>query len=539
MKQLQSTQELLAELATLRTRLAEAEDTLAAIRQGRVDAVVVDGPQGGQIFTLLEADQPYRVMIESMQEGAVTLTTDGTILFSNQSFARLVRTPLEQILGRNLRQFIAAADHTQFAVLLEHGHAVSSAGELPLLTSDSTQVPVALSLTSLRTYDLPAVCMVVTDLTDQKRHAELAAAQQALRESEARFRALADTAPGMVWTARPDGTIYYANRQWFMFCGLTQEENTQAWPQLVLHPDDRERCLAQWTRALRDGTDYESEARNRRHDGEYRWLLTRAVPVRDAQGRIMAWYGTTTDIHGRKQNEEEREHLLAELQRINAELQQFSYAVSHDLNEPLRTISNFLQLFMRRSQEKLDVADKEYLTFAVDGAQRMRQMLADLLAYTRVDGPTGTFTVVDSEALLTRVLSELQVAIADAKADVTHDPLPTVLGDATRLGQVLQNLIGNALKFRGVAALRIHVSAQRDSQHWRFAVRDNGIGIDPQQTGRLFKVFQRLHTHSEYPGTGIGLAICKKIVERHGGRIWVESQPGEGSIFYFTVKDAC
>jgi light-regulated signal transduction histidine kinase (bacteriophytochrome) len=132
----------------------------------------------------------------------------------------------------------------------------------------------------------------------------------------------------------------------------------------------------------------------------------------------------------------------------------------------------------------------------------------------------------------------LQLAIADAKAEVTHDPLPTVLGDATRLGQVFQNLIGNALKFRGMAVPRIHVSAQRDGQHWRFAVRDNGIGIDPQQAGRLFQVFQRLHTHSEYPGTGIGLAICKRIVELHGGRIWVESQPGEGSIFYFTIKDA-
>ncbi len=151
-------------------------------------------------------------------------------------------------------------------------------------------------------------------------------------------------------------------------------------------------------------------------------------------------------------------------------------------------------------------------------------MIADLLAYTRVGGPTTAFTAVDGETLLARILGGLQIAIADAQAEVTHDPLPVVQGDETRLGQVLQNLIGNALKFRGQTPPRIHVSVVKEDRHWRFSVRDNGIGVDPQQAPRIFQVFQRLHTRSEYPGTGIGLAICKKIVEHHGGRIWVESQ---------------
>jgi len=243
------------------------------------------------------------------------------------------------------------------------------------------------------------------------------------------------------------------------------------------------------------------------------------------------------DVTAHKEAEAERERLLAELQRVNNELQQFAYIVSHDLSEPLRTVANFVGMLTSNYQGKLDAEADEYIAFAVDGAKRMQQMLTDLLAYTHVGGQDLGFAPVDCEALLARVLTDLQMAITDAQAEVTHDPLPTVRGDATLLGRVLQNLLGNALKFRGQAPPRVHIAAQRDGRHWRFAVRDNGVGIDPKQAERVFQVFQRLHTHSEYPGTGIGLAICKRIVERHGGRIWVESRPGEGSIFYFTIGD--
>jgi hypothetical protein len=172
----------------------------------------------------------------------------------------------------------------------------------------------------------------------------------------------------------------------------------------------------------------------------------------------------------------------------------------------------------------------------MDGAQRLQQMLADLLTYTRVGGQEITRAAVDCNALLDRVCSDLQIAIQESGARITHDALPTVQADATRLGQVFQNLIGNALKFRGAAPPRVHVSARQEGRRWRFAVRDNGIGVDPKQAERIFQMLQRLHSR-EYQGTGIGLAICKKIVERHGGRIWVESTPGEGATFYFTLSD--
>jgi two-component system CheB/CheR fusion protein len=243
------------------------------------------------------------------------------------------------------------------------------------------------------------------------------------------------------------------------------------------------------------------------------------------------------DITERKRLEEELVRQAAALQRSNEELQQFGYIVSHDLNEPLRTVANFVSMLAEDYQGKLDAEADGYIAFAVDGAKRMQELIKDLLAYTRVGGGADVFTPVDCAALLMRTLVELQIAIRETGAEVSHDPLPTVPGDAGQLGLVLQNLIENALKFRGSAAPRIHVSARREEHGWRFAVRDNGIGLDARHAERIFQVFQRLHTRREYPGTGIGLTICKKIVERHGGRIWVESTPEQGATFLFTISE--
>ncbi len=257
-------------------------------------------------------------------------------------------------------------------------------------------------------------------------------------------------------------------------------------------------------------------------------------PLRNEQGKIIGASKIARNITERKQAEAARERLLTELQRVNAELQQFAYIVSHDLTEPLRTVRSFVQLLARRTQGQLDPSAHEYITFVTDAAQRMQQMLTDLLAYTKA-GERPTFQAVDCEALLRQVLEALQVRIEECGAAITHTPLPIVFGDATRLGQLFQNLIGNALKFCEERPPRVRLSAQQENQYWRFAVQDNGIGIDRQQAARIFQVFQRLHTRREYEGTGMGLAICKRIVEQHGGRIWVESAPGQGATFFFTL----
>ncbi|HEV8717884.1 MAG TPA: ATP-binding protein [Candidatus Binatia bacterium] len=231
----------------------------------------------------------------------------------------------------------------------------------------------------------------------------------------------------------------------------------------------------------------------------------------------------------------ERQHREAQLRQANDELQQFAYVASHDLQEPLRMVTSYVQLLAQRYQGQLDAEAEEFISYAVEGAQHMRQLIQDLLAYTRVGGTAPEWTAVDCEAVLARTVHNLHLLIEEMQAEVSHDPLPTVRGEAQQVGLVFQNLLGNALKFHGAAPPRIHVSARPEGAMWVFAVQDNGIGMEARQAERIFQVFQRLHTRREYPGTGIGLAICKKIVERHGGRLWVESEPGKGATFFFTL----
>ena len=232
---------------------------------------------------------------------------------------------------------------------------------------------------------------------------------------------------------------------------------------------------------------------------------------------------------------EDRAEALA---RSNQELEHFAYVASHDLQEPLRTIASYCQLVVRRYGDRLDDDGREFLDYAIDGARRMRRLIEDLLAFSRLATHGKPFEPADCEALLDRVLFNLQVAIDEKQATVTHDPLPVVWGDRSQISQVLQNLIGNAIKFRGEQPPQVHVGVRRAGEYWEFSVRDNGIGMDPEFREHIFKIFQRLHTREEYDGTGIGLSICKKTIERHGGRIWVESEVGRGSVFYWTLPVA-
>lgn len=233
----------------------------------------------------------------------------------------------------------------------------------------------------------------------------------------------------------------------------------------------------------------------------------------------------------------ELEQSVTELGRSNAELQQFAYVASHDLQEPLRMVSSYTQLLGRRYKGRLDADADDFIAFAVDGACRMQQLIQDLLAYSRVSTRDFERIPVSLNTALEHASDNLRIAVKESGAIVTHDDLPTVAADERQLTRLFQNLLSNAIKFRGADAPLIHVSAKRVGHEWVLAVRDNGIGIDPQYADRIFVIFQRLHNREEYPGTGIGLAVCRKIVERHGGRMWVESEPGKGATFFFTLPD--
>ena len=241
------------------------------------------------------------------------------------------------------------------------------------------------------------------------------------------------------------------------------------------------------------------------------------------------------DISERKQVDEKLSQVMEELTRSNEELEKFAYVASHDLQEPLRMVSSFARLLKNRYKGKLDQDADDFINFAVDGANRMQVLITDLLAYSRVGRWGNEFKEVSSEAVLERALSNLKVVVEQRGAVVTRDPLPVMMGDDSQLAQLFQNLIGNAVKFCKDRTPHIHVSSERRGNKWVFSVRDNGIGIAPEYFERIFLIFQRLHGKQEYPGTGIGLAICRKVAERHGGRIWVESEPGSGSTFYFTI----
>ena len=241
------------------------------------------------------------------------------------------------------------------------------------------------------------------------------------------------------------------------------------------------------------------------------------------------------DITDRKRSQEAVALQARELARSNTELEQFAYIASHDLQEPLRMVASYTQLLARRYTDRLDSDANEFIGYAVDGASRMQKLLNDLLMYSRVGTRGKSLEPTDCGVILQQSLQNLKIVVEEAGALVTHDPLPAVMGDPVQLTQVFQNLIANAIKFRRDERPRVHVSAAPDGEMWRLAVQDNGIGVLPEYFERIFVVFQRLHAYGEYPGTGIGLAVCKKIVERHGGRIWLESTPGAGSTFFFTM----
>ncbi len=385
---------------------------------------------------------------------------------------------------------------------------------------------------------------VVIDVTRERR------AREALVESEERFRATFEQAAVGIAHVSPDGTFLRVNQKVCGIVGYRPEELMRMRFQDITHPDDLNGDL--------DGVDailggerasYEMEKRYVTREGKAVWVYLTVSLMHEADGTPKYFIAVIQDIQARKRLQaqvQEANRVLearvaertAELARSNEELEQFAYVASHDLQEPLRMVTSYLQLLEERYGHQLDGDALDFMGFAVDGATRMKVLIEDLLEFSRLGTRKEERGAVDLNDVFEEVCSTLAVSAQDAQAVIESSDLPTVVGDRSRMVQLFQNLIGNAIKYRSDDPPRISVSGERFNGEWRMAVRDNGIGIAERHAGRIFEIFQRLHSDRTVPGTGIGLASCKKIVEGHGGRIWVDSTVGEGSTFRFTLPHA-
>lgn len=353
-------------------------------------------------------------------------------------------------------------------------------------------------------------------------------------EAERRLRRVMESSPLGMSVCDSQGLCLYANPTWQRIAGISAEQALGAGARAVLHPQDRGRVVADWDATVVSGKPGVSEHRYRRPDGTTVWVRRHMAPLLhdDYSDGLVT---TIEDITERRALDATLAARTAELARSNEELERFAYVASHDLQEPLRMVTSYGQLLVRRHQAQLDAEAREFLEFIVDGGRRAQALISDLLSLARLNSQARPMAPVALESVLADTLSQLRLQLSGAGAIVTHDPLPTVVADALQLGQLFQNLIANALKFKGALAPAIHVGATLEAGYWRISVADNGIGIEARFFERIFVLFQRLHLRSEYEGTGIGLAICKKVVERHGGSIGVQSEPGRGSAFFFTL----
>lgn len=381
----------------------------------------------------------------------------------------------------------------------------------------------------------------------RQQNEELIAARQEVEAERQRYQDLFDFAPDGYLVTDAAGTIREANHAAALLLHISKKHLVGKPLQLYIAEKEHKAFYFQLSRLhdgdLENARDWQIDIQPR--EGKPFPASLEVTAVCNSAGKIEGLRWLLRDITERKRAEERIRRMNAELtqrvdertvelRRSTTALQEFA-TFAADLREPLRIVQSFVQILAERYHNKLDAEANEFIAYALDGAQRGQQLMQDLLAYARVELEAQAFAITDCTAVLERTLGRLGKVIRESEAEVTHDQLPQVIADEVQLEQVFHNLLGNALKFCGQQSPRIHVSATQEENRWVFAVRDHGIGLEPQYAERIFKVFQRLHTHTQYPGTGIGLAICKRIIERHDGRIWVESELGKGATFHFTV----
>jgi PAS domain S-box-containing protein len=502
-------------------------------RRGRAEEALRDSEE--QYRTLGEK---YLGLLEAAPDAMVVVNQSGEIVLLNLQAEKQFGYRRDELLGQEVTSIIPEgfaerliADDLRSAedALAQQ---IGTGIELTGRRKDGSEFPIELMLSPLGSTEGTLVTAAIRDISVRKN------AEKHLAQMEGRYRELLEAAPDAMVVVNQGGEIVLLNLQAEKQFGYRRDELLGQKVRSIIPEGFAERLIADGLRSAEDalaqqiGTGIELIAR--RKDGSEFPIELMLSPLGSAEGILVT--AAIRDITTRKAAAVDLLQKIEELNRSNEELGQFAYIASHDLQEPLRMVASYTQLLSKRYKGKLDSDADEFIAFAVDGAGRMQRLIQDLLAYSRVGTQGSDLRDISSEDALRQALINLRGAIEESGALVTHDPLPAVLADETQLTQVFQNLIGNAIKYQGPGVPKVDIAAAMNGgKKWTFSVKDNGLGIDPQYFEKIFGMFQRLHKREAFAGTGIGLAICKKIVEQHGGHISIESQPGQGSTFRFAL----
>jgi PAS domain S-box-containing protein len=564
--------QLLDEIASLKVRLEESEEILEAIQTGAVDALTVHGPEGPQIYTIQGADHTYRVLIEEMNEGALILNSDATILFCNSSFANFLQLPLEKVIGSTFYSFLFDTDHNRFNTLFKQGWQKSSKGEFILQASSKTVLPFSVSMSVLNTGDSSVLGIIVTDLSAEKeilavksqvasqnqiifkKEEELQRQKQSKEEAE-RFRVVLEGIPQIAWTSTPEGKINYTNQFWHQYTNLSHADTQDDGWQSVLHPDDKEKILAHIRHCFDNCEGINIEARLKRaSDNSYSWHIMRASPIRNADDEIILWVGTFTDIQDQKEHTAKIAKAKKDLSKLNTELNTtneqlirtnndldtFVYTASHDLKSPILNIEGLINTLQKKLQKEGTLRDDsqriiEMINLSVN---RFKATIKDLTEIVKVqkafeEGPA----LVSFEECIKDVQEGIQDMIDEHKATIHLDitEFPDLSISNKNLKSVIYNLLSNAIKYRSPdRAPEVFIKTEKQGDYVLLTISDNGLGINDTDKNKIFEMFKRLHSHVD--GTGIGLYIVKRIIENMGGKIEVESTLGQGSLFRIYLR---
>ncbi len=501
---------------------------------------------------LLASEDKLHSCFEAASQAILGVSSTGRISLVNRRTEEMFGYSRDELLGHDLeillpeRFRIAHVAHRDGYFAEPRVRAMGAGMELAGRRKDGTEFPIEIGLSHVNSQEGSLAFGMVSDISERKKAAdelervnlELRRANAELIASQDKLRSYFEAASQAILGVSSDGHISLVNRRTEEMFGYTREELLGKELELLLpdrfrhvHVAHRDAYFAEpRVRAMGAGMDLAG----RRKDGTEFPIEIGLGHANTPEGPLA--FGMVSDISERKKAADDLKRVNEELRRSNTEMEQFAHVASHDLQEPLRMVTGYLQLIDRRYADRLDANGKEFIGFAVDGAKRMKALIRDLLEFSRTGTHAASFRRIDSGSIVDNAVANLKTAIDESAAKITIDPLPTIVGDPVLLTQVFQNLIANAIKFKKSNGPCVHISAQREGTEWIYSVRDNGIGMESRHLDRIFLIFERLHSIEEYSGSGIGLAITRKIVERHQGRIWVDSQPGAGSTFFFSLS---